>query len=208
MKHLIKLGFLSACLTTIMWTIGCVNALPGDVSGDGTPNSSESVVDPFPADPVITLTQNPEIQITSTSTPNLVTPTVDEALPDLARLWIQPENPAKCPRLSTELGVEVDVVNESEVDAGPFSVEVDGKVIRVENGLSAGERVKLWFPGHSSHGLTTAMVDVYDEILESDENNNGRSQQLAIPTLPPPCPPTSTVAPTLTLATSTPTPDS
>jgi hypothetical protein len=205
-----------------MWTIGCENALPGDVSGDGTPNSSESVVDSFPADPVITLTQNPSIQITSsptspppiqitsTSTPNLVPPTVDEVLPDLAlgRLWIQLENPQECPLSSTELGVEVDVVNESEVDAGPFSVEVDGKVIRVENGLSAGVRMKLWFPGHSSHGLTTAMVDVYDEIVESDENNNGRSQQLAIPTLPPPCPPTTTVAPTLTLATSTPTPDS
>jgi subtilase family serine protease len=56
--------------------------------------------------------------------------------------------------------------------------------------------MKLWFAGHSSHGLTTAMVDVYDEIVESDENNNGRSQQLAIPTLPPPCPPTATATPT------------
>jgi hypothetical protein len=134
-----------------------------------------------------------------------VTSTPDPAiLPDLlvSDLKIELETGGACDFTSTALGVRVAIHNNGGGDAGPFVVDVNGAQQTV-GGLLAGQTTSLWFPGYVLSGETQVIVDVTNQVQESNKENNTVSQMLPIPTLPPTCTPPPPDAPTVT---HTPTP--
>ncbi len=140
---------------------------------------------------------------TATSTPTATrtpTPPPGTNLPDLVvqSMRVELETGGSCNFSSTQLGVRVVIANIGTAAAGPFVVEVNGARQTVSAGLAAGRTVSLWFPGYV-FGLNTATVDVTNLVVESNEQNNTRSEQLPIPTLPPTCTPTPTLTPTPTI---------
>ena len=122
------------------------------------------------------------------------TPTPIQDLPDLVvtGMSIELETGASCDYESTQLGVRVGIGNEGVADSGPFSVEVNGSQQRITGGLAANQGASLWFPGYVWPGDNAAYVDCLFEINETNEENNEQISFLPIPTLPPPCSPTST----------------
>jgi len=124
-----------------------------------------------------------------------------EALPDLTiqYLTVTLETGGDCDFDSTNLGIRIYFENIGDADAGPFDVDVNNVWQTQIDGLAAGEKASLWFdlfiyPG----GENNAYVDVEEEVVESDETNNGFSGILPVPTLPPTCTPTPSPTPTST----------
>lgn len=115
------------------------------------------------------------------------------ALPDLSILSmkIELETGSSCAYTSTTLGVRVSVRNTGGGAAG-FAVTTNGATLTLP-GLAGQAVASLWFTGHTQN--STAFADSGFVIVESDENNNGLSQFLPIPTLPPTCTPTATATP-------------
>ena len=130
-------------------------------------------------------TNTPIATITPTASP---APLPDLALKDLA---FQPEMGEPCYDEKNRLGVHLIVVNLGPVDAGPFSVNLNGEGQNVESGLPAGGSLSLWFPGYSEENVV--ILDPNNQVLESDEDNNHVLKMMAIPTLPPSCFPTPEV---------------
>jgi endoglucanase len=133
---------------------------------------------------------------TSTSTPTVVN------LPDLtiASMAIDFQSTV-CP--PSPLGLRVRVANTGTADAGPFVVNANG-VTQSVAGLAAGQSVSLWFASYVAAGPNTVTVDSANQVVESDETNNQRSQQLGVPAAPV-CPtntPTRTATPTPTTPVS------
>ena len=91
--------------------------------------------------------------------------------------------------------IRVHFINNGDAAAGPFSVDFNGDTQPV-SGLGAGATGIVSFPHNSPPGLL-ATVDVFDEVIESDESNNTLSK-----------PPFATHTPVATCTpTFTPTPD-
>ncbi|MCL4830789.1 MAG: hypothetical protein KJZ86_00060, partial [Caldilineaceae bacterium] len=140
---------------------------------------------------------------THTPTPTFThTPTATPTpqLPDLIvqSMQITLESGGACNYTSTSLGIRVTVANVGQTNAGAFAVDLNGGYqARVVAGLAAGASTSVWI-NHYLPGQNTATVDAGLEVAESNENNNTRAQQLAIPTLPPTCTPTATYTGTLT----------
>lgn len=107
------------------------------------------------------------------------------------------------------LGVRAWVQNIGTADSAPFVVEVNSTPYTITTGLAAGETISVW--SHQMNGgQETVLVDATELVAESNEQNNLFSEQVAIPTAPPPCTATptatenSTATPTNTLtATAT-----
>ena len=74
------------------------------------------------------------------------------------------------------------IKNTGEGDAGDFVVDANG-FLQTIAGLHSGESSSAWFTHFTNP--TTAMVDPYNNVVESNENNNQLTQQLPIPTQPP-----------------------
>jgi glucose/arabinose dehydrogenase len=151
--------------------------------------------------PTITVTPTP------TTTPTL-TPTLTQTnLPDLtiSGMQISIQFDGNGCYTSTLYGTYVTVQNAGLGNAGPFSVTLNGAPMRVGGGLNAGQSTRLWFP--AEYPIASAVADSDNEVTESNETNNTRTEMLPIPTLPPPCStatPTRTPSPTRT-PTRTPT---
>ncbi|MGD8398378.1 MAG: DUF5107 domain-containing protein, partial [Anaerolineae bacterium] len=133
----------------------------------------------------------------------------DTPLPDLrirseapgTGVRVELETGSACDYASTELGVRVWIENAGEADAGPFVVDVNGTRHPVPQGVAASATVNLWVAGYATGGETRIVLDVDDQVDESDEENNLFQQMLPIPTLPPTCtPPPDTSAPPPTTA--------
>ncbi len=153
-----------------------------------------------------------------TPTATAVTPlSTTVPLPDLfvSQLKIELETGGDCNYSSTQLGLRVGIWNIGNADAGPFVVEANGVQQTVATGVPAGMIATLWFPGYAYPGENRVIVDVTNQVQESNENNNAVSQMVPIPTLPPTCTPPPTEIPTATFIptptrtpTATPTPTS
>jgi photosystem II stability/assembly factor-like uncharacterized protein len=106
-------------------------------------------------------------------------------LPELTieQMHIELQNTG-CLTPGDSMGVRVWIKNNGQAPAGSFAVNVNGAEQTI-NGLGAGERTALFFAGYSNP--VTAAVDSTNLILESDENNNTRSEMVPVPTPPLPC---------------------
>ena len=101
------------------------------------------------------------------------------------------------------------VANQGGGDAGPFGIAVDGVEKARVNGLTAGQSLVVEAGGGNPAGPLTVFVDDKNEVLESNEGNNTRTDSVPVPTQPSTCTPTftATLTPTATSTpTSTPTP--
>ena len=94
------------------------------------------------------------------------------------------------------MGVRVWFTNNGQAAAGSFVVNVNGAEQTV-NGLAVGETKAVFFSGAGNP--VTAIVDSTNMVIESNENNNTRSETLPVPTQPLPCAtPTHTLTPAAT----------
>src|SRR6266508_6538832 len=146
-------------------------------------------------DPSPTRTTTPTNTPTFTNTPTSTT--VSQLLPDLTIIDMRIElQNTSCFTPGDQLGVRVWIKNNGQATAGSFVVNVNGAE-QIVNGLAIGETKAVFFSGYSNQ--VTAIVDSTSLVAESDENNNTRSEMVAIPTPPLPCvTPTFTPAPTFT----------
>ena len=121
-----------------------------------------------------------------TSTP---TPKPIGLLPDLVVSEMRIETATvsfPCVIKREPLGVRVTVANVGKADAGPFIVDSNGTLKAIE-GLARGESREIWFKGYINGNPNTAVVDVKNQVRESDETNNRSTQMLPIPTPAPIC---------------------
>jgi len=94
-------------------------------------------------------------------------------------------------------GIHVGVKNNGGASAGAFKVDVNGALLDVA-GLAAGEETSV-FTTNLDADMQRAFADANFEIAERNENNNERKERLPIPTQPPPCTNTPTLALTPTV---------
>lgn len=104
---------------------------------------------------------------------NLTTPTVSR--PDL--VIRNPDFSPRNPRVGDTITVTAQVVNQGNIDAGPFAVELqDGSGTQTQNlsGLSAGNSMPISFarPVHTASTTITLTADPFNQVSESNENNN------------------------------------
>ncbi|HSL42482.1 MAG TPA: CARDB domain-containing protein, partial [Anaerolineales bacterium] len=127
-----------------------------------------------------------------------------QVLPDLTvvQTRIELQN-TSCLMPGDPMGIRVWIKNNGQVAAGQFTVNVNSMNYLV-TGLGAGETTAIFFPAYSNP--VTATVDSLNMIVESDENNNSRSEMVPVPTPALPCAtpttmPSETPAPTPTSST-------
>lgn len=124
-----------------------------------------------------TTSPSPTVMLIETSVP----------LPDLSIQSITMEGLTGdyCDLDTTRLSLLVEVNNIGLSAAGPFAVEAGGQVIRIAEGLGAGESIQLQFPFTQEE--ITGIADVDAEIDESNEENNQLSIRLQYPVISPEC---------------------
>lgn len=132
------------------------------------------------------------------------------ALPDLtiSQMKVEFQNPS-CLLQGDTVGLRVSVTNSGQAAAGSFVVKFNDAQQTV-NGLAVGETKTVFFSGYSNQtgAAITVTVDPNGAVAESNEQNNSRTEQVAVPTQPLPCTSTPTTTPTATgsAATGTATP--
>ncbi len=127
--------------------------------------------------------------------PHIFRPGGVSAQPDLAisSISISFPNPS-CFNPGENLGVRLSVTNGGQASAGSFNVKV-GAAEQAVNGLAVGETKSVFFTGYTNP--VTAVVDSGNAIPESNEQNNTRTENVAVPTPPLPCAgPSPTFTPT------------
>ncbi len=129
---------------------------------------------------------------TEPPTPNF-TPTILD-LPDLAVVSVNSEMKSidSCSNTDLDLVLRIVVRNQGSAEAGSFQVEANGARYSVEAGLQPGQQIRLELPRYQVESLV--IVDVLDQVSESDEANNQLSARVAAPTLPAKCQQTPTPA--------------
>jgi photosystem II stability/assembly factor-like uncharacterized protein len=106
-------------------------------------------------------------------------------LPDLTTVEMRIElQNTSCLMPGDTMGVRIWIKNNGQAPAGSFVVNVNG-IEQTVSSLGIGETTAVFFAGDSNP--VTAIIDSTNLITESDENNNSRSQMVAIPTPPLPC---------------------
>jgi hypothetical protein len=138
--------------------------------------------------------------------PQIYRPGSTGALPDLSvsQMKFEYQNPS-CLLQGDPFGLRVWVTNSGQAAAGTFNVKA-GDAQQTVTGLAVGETKAVFFSGYSSQtgAATTVTVDPNNAVAESNEQNNSRTETVAVPTQPLPCTATPTSTPGAT-ATSTPT---
>ena len=112
-------------------------------------------------------------------------PPADPPLPDLKINYVSItyEDPT-CWHGDESMGLRVWISNRGLASAGPFVVQIEGQGVNVDS-LGAGEQISVWISGYSMQPLV--IVDVLDQVAESDETNNVFNEPVPIPTRPVPC---------------------
>jgi photosystem II stability/assembly factor-like uncharacterized protein len=108
-----------------------------------------------------------------------------QPMPDLTITSVRIElQNASCLMPGDIMGTRVSVQNNGQVAAGSFVLRVNN-IDQTVSGLGVGETTTLFFP--TTINPVTAIVDATGTVLESNENNNVRSEMVPVPTPPPPC---------------------
>ena len=107
-------------------------------------------------------------------------------LPDLEIVEISPELDTEriCDSNQDRIRIQVTIQNSGKAASSQFSVRVNDNERIVKNTLAVGEQTSLWFPGNDSAAV---QIDIFEEVDESDENNNSIVQDFQIPTYPSRC---------------------
>lgn len=135
-----------------------------------------------------------------TGTPVLImTPTAEPigTLPDLVVQHMKIDTRStgvSCLTILEPLGVRVLIANVGDEAAGPFQLEVNGQRQSI-NGLASGQSLWIWFKGYRNMQTNLAVVDIDNQVQESDESNNQSAQMLPIPTPMPSCTQSPTAIP-------------
>ncbi len=160
------------------------------------------------ADALAAIGGEPPITPTDTPTPTVTFTPVPGNLPDLVVTDIvyEPGTPPQCGPHPEDLGTRVWIANNGSADAGTFVVMLNG-VEQTVPSLAAGANTSLFYGFNPPEAA--AIVDVNNDVEESDETNNQLTKSLPVPTPLPPCVDTPTPTPTPTEpppVTDTPTP--
>lgn len=125
-------------------------------------------------------------------TVTLETTPTSQSLPDLVVLsaTLESQSVISCSDPESHLGISVLVGNQGLVEAGSFSVDVNGDHQMVDAGLAPGAEIRLGFPEFSEKVVVT--VDWNSQVAEINEQNNRFEVHLQSPTLPAECLPTPT----------------
>jgi hypothetical protein len=97
----------------------------------------------------------------------------------------------------TELGTWVTIRNAGTANAGNFVININGTQ-QLINGLIAGGDFSVWVPGYTNP--TVVVLDVTNQVAETNEANNTFNGSVPVPTQPAPC-----VTETITPMPTTPT---
>ncbi|MBN1660809.1 MAG: DUF5107 domain-containing protein [Anaerolineae bacterium] len=121
-------------------------------------------------------------------------------LPDLLvrSVYTTLETGGDCDYTSTQLGSRITIANEGGSPSGPFLLELNDVRYPVTATIPAGGTISPWFPNYAYGSETRIVLDVDDEVEESNEENNVFQGMVPIPTLPPTCTPASEPTPTHT----------
>ncbi len=113
-------------------------------------------------------------------------------LPDLVpvRMSIGFETGDSCDWAHSRFGLRARVANRGSADAGAFVVDLNGRVQETVPGLAAGAEASLFFTPYNYPAANVLVVDINNDVVESDEQNNALAEQLPIPTAPATCTPT------------------
>jgi photosystem II stability/assembly factor-like uncharacterized protein len=108
-----------------------------------------------------------------------------QPMPDLTitAMRIELQN-TSCLMPGDPMGVRVSVQNNGQTAAGSFVLRVNN-IDQTISGLGIGETTTLFFP--TTLNPVTATADANGTVLESNENNNVRSEMVPVPTPPMPC---------------------
>jgi photosystem II stability/assembly factor-like uncharacterized protein/uncharacterized protein YgiM (DUF1202 family) len=108
-----------------------------------------------------------------------------QPVPDLsiASMRIELQN-TSCLMPGDLMGTRVSVQNNGQAAAGSFVLRVNN-IDQTISGLGIGETTTLFFP--TTLNPVTAIADATGTVLESNENNNIRSEMVPVPTPPMPC---------------------
>jgi serine/threonine protein kinase len=181
------------------------NPLNPDSDGDGVNDAAEIAGGTNPLDPsdgpaTPTPTPSPAtITPSPTWTPSATTTQPPGNLPDL----LVPFTPAityetiGCFVPGTELGTRVTIRNAGTANAGNFVININGTQ-QLINGLIAGGDFSVWVPGYTNP--TVVVLDVTNQVAETNEANNTFNGSVPVPTQPAPC-----VTETITPMPTTPT---
>ena len=91
--------------------------------------------------------------------------------------------------MPVELGIRLVIQNAGGTASGPFTFEVNGSQTAFPTGLEPGQAFSTWLSGFV--GVETeVIVDLADQVDESNEDNNNIFSFLPIPPVAPPCTPT------------------
>lgn len=181
------------------------NPLDPDTDGDGVNDAAEIAAGTDPLDPTDgpatpTLTPAPvTITPSPTWTPSATTTSPPGNLPDLAIPFtpaITYEN-VGCFVPGTVLGTRITIRNAGTANAGSFVININGTQ-QLINGLVAGGDFSVWVPNYTNP--TTVVLDVTNQVAETNETNNTFNGNVPIPTQPAPCV-TETVMPSATATT-------
>lgn len=93
-------------------------------------------------------------------------------------------------------GIRVIINNTGAAPTGSFFVGLNGSLQEVHDGLLAGQSIELHFAGTVPSGRYEAIADATNQVVESQEENNGSSFLAPTPSPPPTCVPTVSVTTT------------
>lgn len=90
-----------------------------------------------------------------------------------------------CLENPSDIRLVVQISNRGDADSGSFVLSVNG-VRQLVDGLGAGKTTQVLFDA-TYGGQTTAIVDVDDQVVETDELNNELMIYVPVPTQLPAC---------------------
>jgi hypothetical protein len=99
-----------------------------------------------------------------------------------------------CVAPGTVLGTRITIRNGGTANAGSFVININGTQ-QLINGLVTGSNFSVWVPNYTNP--TVVVLDVTNQVAETNESNNTFNANVPIPTQPAPCV-TQTVQPTIT----------
>jgi subtilase family serine protease len=136
--------------------------------------------------PKTKLPPHPTSESSPSSTPDLV----------INSMYLEMEGrQGHCVDAYSPYGIRVQIKNIGSANTGSFSVDLNGVIQEVKDGLQVDQSIELHFAGTIPSGQYEATADVTNQVVESREDNNTSSFHAPTPTPPPLCVVTATATP-------------
>jgi DNA-binding CsgD family transcriptional regulator len=164
----------------LQYGTGVHTAVPSIIPSMTMPVTDVPSLTPMPS---ITLRPSPTSTVVSNPQPT----SVNRSLPDLIVKFMYVEMEGRqgnCVRAYRPYEIRVLVQNIGLTNAGPFVVDLNGSRQQVNEGLGAGQYIRLHFAGTAPSGRYGATIDPLGQVRERDENNNIFTYVAPTPTPP------------------------